>query len=93
MRGNPGGAATKQQAEPVVPVASSSSMASVSAEKKRRADMAAQRRQRIMANMANLQHNFIKTNEVLFKVSSLLLLHMLYSMNVLKAPTIANLLC
>ncbi|KAB7502596.1 E3 ubiquitin-protein ligase UBR2 [Armadillidium nasatum] len=48
---------------------SSSSLGSTSAsaEKKRKADMAAERKARIMSKMANLQKNFILKNESLFK--------------------------
>ena len=40
-------------------------------ERKRKAELAKQRRERIMAKMSNMQNNFIKTNEVLFKVNKL----------------------
>ncbi|CAL4120871.1 unnamed protein product [Meganyctiphanes norvegica] len=59
------------EAPAAAPSTSSSSGASASAEKKRRADQAQLRRQRIMAKMASMQQNFIKTNETLFKVENL----------------------
>uniref|UniRef100_A0A0P4WDX2 E3 ubiquitin-protein ligase n=2 Tax=Scylla olivacea TaxID=85551 RepID=A0A0P4WDX2_SCYOL len=56
-----------QASEAVLASTSSSDMASASAEKKKRADIAAQRKARIMAKMASMQQNFIKTNETFFK--------------------------
>lgn len=57
-----------QATEAVLASTSSSDTASVTAEKKKRADIAAQRKARIMAKMASMQQNFIKTNEIFFKV-------------------------
>lgn len=59
-----------QAPEAVLASTSSSDTATASAEKKRRADIAAQRKARIMAKMASMQQNFIKTNETFFKVRS-----------------------
>ncbi|KAK4308495.1 hypothetical protein Pmani_019811 [Petrolisthes manimaculis] len=56
-----------QPSEAVTASTSSSDTASATAEKKRRADIATQRRARIMAKMASMQQNFIKTNETFFQ--------------------------
>ncbi|KAK8749674.1 hypothetical protein OTU49_015475, partial [Cherax quadricarinatus] len=56
-----------QASEAVLASTSTSELATASAEKKRRADIAAQRKARIMAKMASMQQNFIKTNETFFQ--------------------------
>ncbi|XP_050727381.1 E3 ubiquitin-protein ligase UBR2-like isoform X3 [Eriocheir sinensis] len=56
-----------QASEAVLASTSSSDTATASAEKKKKADIAAQRKARIMAKMASMQQNFIKTNETFFK--------------------------
>lgn len=57
-----------QESETVLASTSSSEASTASAEKKRRADIAAQRKARIMAKMASMQQSFIKTNETFFQV-------------------------
>lgn len=57
-----------QTSEAVMASTSTSVAASASSEKKRRSDIAAQRKARIMMKMASMQQNFIKTNETLFQV-------------------------
>ncbi|KAG7160528.1 E3 ubiquitin-protein ligase UBR2-like 2, partial [Homarus americanus] len=56
-----------QASEAVLASTSTSESATATAEKKRRADIAAQRKARIMAKMASMQQNFIKTNETFFE--------------------------
>lgn len=57
-----------QASEAVLASTSSSDTASATAERKKRADIAAERKARIMAKMASMQQSFIKTNETFFKV-------------------------
>lgn len=64
-----------QPSEVVTASTSTSDAASATAEKKRRADIAAQRRARIMAKMASMQQNFIKTNETFFQVIEMMYFH------------------
>ncbi|XP_042869971.1 E3 ubiquitin-protein ligase UBR2-like isoform X4 [Penaeus japonicus] len=59
-----------QTSEAVMASTSTSVAASASSEKKRRSDIAAQRKARIMLKMASMQQNFIKTNETLFQETS-----------------------
>lgn len=59
-----------QTSEAVMASTSTSVAASASSEKKRRSDIAAQRKARIMMKMASMQQNFIKTNETLFQETS-----------------------
>ena len=63
--------ATKQTqvAEAALASASTSVAVNATAEKKRKADLVAQRKARIMAKMAAMQQSFIKTNETLFEVN------------------------
>lgn len=56
-----------QVPEAALATASTSVAGSASAEKKRKADLVAQRKARIMAKMAAMQQSFIKTNETLFE--------------------------
>ncbi|XP_071525838.1 LOW QUALITY PROTEIN: E3 ubiquitin-protein ligase UBR2 [Panulirus ornatus] len=55
------------ETEAVLASTSSSEASAASAEKKRRAVIATQRKARIMAKMASMQQNFIKTNETFFQ--------------------------